>query len=167
MRKVRRSEGGAVFWRSEDGGDDDGDEGNTDEERRPGGYAYVSSSSDLEDVSFASDSDAAAELLSFVEATDFESSSVLLQGSEVRECYELRLRGVFREDDGLETDYCSSLRSADVECDQESRDTVAVAIRVPFSLANASGFGSSWGSRCHREPLPVGGEATGDGGGGS
>jgi hypothetical protein len=163
VRKVRRSDGGAVFWQSEDG--DGTDE--ADEERRAVGYAYVSSSDDFEDVSFARDSDAAARLASFVAATDFESSSVLLQGSEVRECYELRLQGVFRDGDDLETDFCSALRPADVACSRERRHTVAVAIRVPFSLADASGFGSSWGSGCHGEPTPVGGAAADSGGGGS
>ncbi len=157
---MRRSDGGAVFWRSDDERDED--EG---EERSAAAHAYVSAPDDLESVSFAADGDAAADLESFASATDFESWSVLLQAREVRECTELRLRGVFRDGDGLETDWCSSLRPADVECDRDRMDTVAVAVRVPFSLADASGYGSSWSSGCDRDPRPVWGTATRDGGG--
>lgn len=158
LRKVREPSGEAIFWQSDE---DDG-------ERRVDDHAYVASADDASSVSFAPDSDAAAELASFVEATDFESASVLLESREVRECYDLEFRGAWRDGDGLRTAYCSRLRPADVACSAESRDVVGVGVRVPFSLADTSGFGSRWSSTCH--PPAVGGSPSGgaasDGGGG-
>ncbi|MFB6269855.1 MAG: hypothetical protein ABEH83_07925 [Halobacterium sp.] len=153
--KAREPEGGALFWRGERS---EGEQG------QHWGHAYVAGEADADEVSFVEGSEAAAELASFVAETDLASSSVLLEAREVRECYDLRLRGVWRDGNGLETQYCSSLRAADVSCSTDGRDTVGVAVRVPFSLADASGFGSGWSSGC--DPQPVGVGAGGESGGG-
>lgn len=163
LRKVRETGGGALFWQRGEGGGNGGDDGG--EERPPGGYEYVAAEDDVASLAFAPDSDAAAELSAFVAATDFESSSVLVQETAVRECYDLRLRGVWRDGDGLETAYCSRLRPADDACSTDARDTVGVAVRVPFSLADAGGFGSSWGSNCDSRPVGVDADVGGGGGG--
>lgn len=152
--QARDPEGAHLFW-----------EGAQDAEpENPRRHEYVTSTDDFEELTFASDSEAAAELEQFVAATDLASSSVLLQFQTIRECYELRLRGVWREDDGLETDYCSTLRSAAVECSRDQRDTVGVAIRLPFSLADLTSFSSGLSSGCESEPLPVSRGAGSDGG---
>jgi hypothetical protein len=159
LRKVRDSDGGPLFWSDERPAADDG---------IPGGYAYIGSTSELAEVSFASGSEAAQSLASFVGDTDFEAAAVLLQARGISECYEARFRGLRRRSDGLHTSFCRRLRPADVTCRRDAEDTVGVALRVPFPDAEFTSFGSRWSGTC--EPRPVGVEGATDssnGGGGA
>ncbi|MCD2203503.1 hypothetical protein [Halobacterium sp. KA-6] len=145
LHTVRQSSVEPLFWRGER---------STRTERRPGGHIYVSDEDDLDDVSFA-DSDTAAELRAFVQETDYDSESVLVQSRAIQQCYDLRLRGVWREDDGLQTSFCSSLRPADAACSRDAEETVGVGIRLPFSGEDFSSFGSRWSKSCDERPAPV------------
>lgn len=158
---VRDRDADPVFWRA---GDDDEEE-SAASHSPVGAHVYVASEEDLEGVAFA-DTEPASELAAFVRETDFDGESVLLESTVVRECYSLRLRGVWREDDGgLETSFCSALRPADAACSADAEDAVGVGIRLPFSLDDVGGFGSQWSSSCDSRPSPV--TPAGDGGDGS
>jgi len=159
LRKVRARQPEELFWQGERSTEREDDRPG-DHTYRPGGHTYVGSADDLADVTFA-DSGAAAELASFTRGTDFESSSVILQARTVRECYAVRLRGVWREDDGLDTWFCSNLQPADVDCSADARETVGVGIRLPFPDDGFSSFGLRWSRSCDPRPEPV----TADGGG--
>ena len=164
LRKVRDSSGKAIFWRSDE------DDRSSEAGRQTRSHAYVASEDDVASLSFAPDSDAAAELAAFVGETDFGSSSVLLESQGIQECYDLEFRGVWRDNDGLQTAYCSRLRPAGVACSTESKDAVGVGVRVPFSLADTSRFGTSWSSHCRPSPVggsPPGGDTGDDGGDGA
>lgn len=145
VRTVRESAAEPLFWRRE----------RTEGEDRVGGGAFLSSTEDVEELAFAGDSDAAGELASFVRETDYESASVLLNSRGVRECYELQLRGVWREEDGVQASFCERLRPADAACDADSEVAVGVAIRLPFAGDDFSGHGSRWSSTCESPPSPV------------
>jgi len=142
---VRAAGADPLFWEGERA---------TDDEPRPGGYTYVASEDDLAAVSFA-DGDAAAELAAFVRATDFGSESVLVLARPVRECYDLHVRGVWREDGGFETSFCSRLRAADAACSRDAEQTVGVAFRFPFVEDDVTSMGSRWSSSCDGRPEPV------------
>lgn len=152
LRKVRAFDLEPLFWRGERG---------TENEPRPAGHLFVGSEGDLEDLMFA-DADPAAALASFVRGTDFESESVLVHERPVRECYDIRLRGVWREEDGVQTSFCSTLRPADVACSRDAQQTVALAIRLPFPGDGLSSQGSQWSSDCDRQPAPVTADEGGD-----
>ncbi|CQH57287.1 uncharacterized protein HHUB_2509 [Halobacterium hubeiense] len=152
LRTVRASAAEPVFWKGERPADG---------EPSVGGHAYVATEDDLADVSFG-DGGPAEELEAFVRATDYGSESALLQQRPVRECYDLRFRGVWREDDGFQTSFCSYLRPADVACSSGDRQTVAVAIRFPFVEDDVTSMGSSWSSSCDRRPDPVVADSGGD-----
>lgn len=154
LQTVRQSTVEPLFWRGER---------STEGERRPGGNLYVSAADDLDDVTFA-DSDTAAELAAFVRGTDFDSESVFVQTRAIQQCYDLRLRGVWREDDGIQTSFCSSLRPADAACSRDEEETVGVGIRLPFTGEDFSSFGSRWSSNCNGPPVPVTAEDSGGGG---
>jgi hypothetical protein len=119
-------------------------------ERRPR-RAYLTDTDGRERVAFRSTA-AAKELRTFVDGADLESDSVYLTERLVGECYEARLVGVYRENDGIDADFCEALRPADVECSVEDRDTVGIAIRLAFPGDELSGLGWSWGGDCEHLP---------------
>ncbi|MUV61064.1 hypothetical protein, partial [Halobacterium sp. CBA1126] len=106
VHRVREPPAGPLFWRGERS------------RNRAGGHLHVAEPADLEDVTFA-DRETAAELAAFVRETDLETESVVVQSRAVRECYELRLSGVWRDGDDFETSFCSELRPADVACGRD------------------------------------------------
>ncbi|MFC6939514.1 hypothetical protein ACFQE8_05975 [Salinirubellus sp. GCM10025818] len=140
---VRDTDGEPLFAVGEDGVDEDGvDEGGR-------GIEYLTDEADREELTFRS-TEPAAELRAFVDEADLESRSVYLLQRPIGECYEARLVGVYRETDGVDADFCQALRSANVECSAEDRDTVGVAIRLPFSGDSFSGYGAGWSGDCDR-----------------
>lgn len=145
MVTVRKSDETSLFWRGEQESDD----------RREGvGRAYLRSASDVEELSFAPDSEAAGELSSFAAATDFDSRSVYLQSRPVASCYEPEFRGVWRQDDGVETSFCRRLLPADEPCRREEETTFGIGLRLPFPDEEFTSFGSQWSGDC--QPTPVG-----------
>lgn len=146
MRKVRDAGDEPLFWR---------DERPEDHNRARRGRIYVTSTDDLSELTFAPESEAAAEVNGFVTSTDFEAGSVSLHSRTIPECDTVRLLSVGREPEGYYTSFCSEPRPAAVECDAEAEDTVAIAIRLPFPGDNVSSSGSSWSRRCRERPYPV------------
>lgn len=163
---VRDADGAPLFSRDvdADGDDADGDGSPADDlARRAGAGAYLTGADDVEALAFA-DSPPADELRAFVDATDLESESVYLLAKPVGECYELALTGVFREDDGVDADFCRQLRPADVDCSADAEDTVGVAIRLPFPGDDFDSRGSGTSSDCRHRPIVAregGGDARG------
>jgi hypothetical protein len=92
--------------------------------------------------------------VTFREGTDLDSRSLFLLQRPLGECYEARLVGVYRETDGVDVDLCQALRPADVECSADTRDTIGVAVRLPFAGDSFSGYGTGWSSDCaHRSTV--------------
>jgi hypothetical protein len=156
---ARNEDGEPVFVTGETG---TAEEGGPDEERRQrvGAVEHVTDDADLDDLRFR-DVPGAADLESFLRATDLESRSVYLLQRPIGECYAVRLVGVFREDDGVEADFCRMLRPADVSCAADAEDVYAVAIRLPFPGDDFSGLGTGMSGDCEGRssvPLTEGGD---------
>lgn len=115
---------------------------------------HLTDSSDLDAWTFAR-TDGASALRAFVEATDFESRSVLLFQGTVPACYDVRLVSVTREPDSVHADFCRARKPADVACDRNEEDVTAIAVRLPFTGDSFSGLGYGMGSSCDRRPRPL------------
>ncbi|MFB6160193.1 MAG: hypothetical protein ABEJ61_03345 [Haloferacaceae archaeon] len=160
LKQVRNADGVALFGRS------DADEP-TPTESTPGGVGAPSASTHLtgpEELSaFAfADVPQATALARFVRATDFETRSVYLYQRSIPACYDLRLVGVRRRSDSVTANFCRDLKPADVACERGDRDTVGVAVRLPFAGDGFSGHGTGLRGSCGGP-----GRAVGEGGGGS
>lgn len=108
---------------------------------------YLRDAESRDRVTFRS-TPAAEELRAFVEATDLESGSIYLLERPVSACYEARLVGVYREDDGVSADLCQSFRPADIACSAGGVDTVGIGVRLPFPGDGLSGHGWRWRGDC-------------------
>jgi hypothetical protein len=120
------------------------------------GRSSIVSEEDIADVTFGDGSEA-EELRSFVEATDFDSSSLYLLSMPVKACYEVRLQSVAVERDELDTgdlhphaDFCRTYRPADVDCEVDETHTAGFAIRLPFAAEQSTGSGRGMASGCDR-----------------
>ncbi len=114
---------------------------------------YLTDAEDREELTFRSTTPA-DDLRAFVDATDLESRSVFLLQRPIGECYEAYLVGVYREGDGVDADFCQALRPADAECSADERDTVGVAISLPFEGDSFGGYGTGWSGSCeHRSTV--------------
>lgn len=102
------------------------------------------------DIVFQTDVPGATDIETFFEETDFETESLYIAQSTIRECYERHLTGVYREGDGVDAQFCLSLRSADVDCRTDAYDMTAFAIRLPFSGDDLSSVGGGQSSGCKR-----------------
>ncbi|MEF8841854.1 MAG: twin-arginine translocation signal domain-containing protein [Haloarculaceae archaeon] len=134
--------------------DVEGEDGNEGGGTRPGRRTraeFLTSGTDRDRVAFRSGS-AADDLRAFVDGSDLESGSVYLIERPVSACYEARLVGVYREDDGVDVDLCQALRPADVACSADGMDTVGVGIRLPFAGDSMSGHGWGWSGECGSRP---------------
>lgn len=154
--KARNDDGDPLFV----AGDTETGQADADRRARVSELHHLTDEAALERLRFR-DGSGGADLEAFVRGTDLESKSVYLLQRPIGECYVPRLVGVFREGDGVDADFCRDLRPADVECDVDARDVVAVAIRLPFAGDEFSGVGSGWSRGCeHRptDPLTDGGD---------
>lgn len=155
MRFVRDTDGEPLFEiESEFDAEGPDDETPTDETREIGrDVEYLSDEEERERVIFRSTTPA-TDLRTFVEASDLESGSVFLLQRPLGECHEARLVGVYRETDGVDAEFCQALRPADVECSTDDRDTVGVAVRLPFPGDSLGGLGWGWHGDCdHYETI--------------
>lgn len=108
---------------------------------------HLTSADELAELQFRTDA-GAADVRSFLTATDYESRSVYLIQRPIEECYQPRLVGVYREQDGVEADFCQDLRPADSDCEVGTEDVIAVAIRLPFPGDEFTGLGLGWSGDC-------------------
>lgn len=116
--------------------------------------AVIVSEASLADVTFGDETEA-AELRSFVEATDFDASSVYLFSTALEACYEIRIRSVAVDWDDRESgdihphaDFCRTHRRADVACPLEAVHTYGAAIRLPVAASSSSGSGHGMSRSC-------------------
>ena len=148
VRFVRDTDGGSLFEVESEV--DDGEATEDGGVRgRPTRSEYLRGAESRDRVTFRSTA-AAEELRAFVDGADLESGSVYLLERPVSACYEARLAGVYREDDGVDADLCQSLRPADLACSADGMDTVGVGIGLPFPGDGLSGHGWSWSGGCDR-----------------
>ncbi len=108
---------------------------------------YLRDGKSRERVAFRS-TPAAEELRAFVDATDLGSGSLYLLERPVSACYEARLVGVYREDDGVTVDLCQSLRPTDIVCSAGGIDTVGIGVRLPFPGDGLDGHDWGWRGDC-------------------
>jgi hypothetical protein len=153
VRSVRDEDGTVLFYRGEELPTVADDE--RDRIARSGRSSIVPEEDRVE-LTFG-DVPEAGELQSFVEATDFESSSLYLFSMPVEACYEIRLQSVAVERDELETgdlhphaDFCRTYRPADVDCEVDETHTAGFAIRLPFAAEQSTGSGRGMANGCDR-----------------
>jgi len=134
-----------------EGEGEDGNEGGRARPERRTRAEFLTSGAARDRVTFHSGS-AADDLRAFVDGTDLESGSIYLIERPVSACYEARLVGVYREDDGVDVDLCQALRPAGIACSADGMDTVGVGIRLPFTGDSMSGHGWGWSGECGPRP---------------
>lgn len=108
----------------------------------------------------------ASQIREFVEATDFENESVVVEQRSIGDCYRRRLLAVQAGDEEFRTEYCQTLKDATTPCEAGKEIVEAIIIRVqrPYDDAPSS-YASSESHAC-RDPQQAahgGGESTADG----
>lgn len=87
---------------------------------------------------------------SFVEETDFDRETVLLETRLVRECFRLDLCAITWSATSYHTYFGRTYRPADVACRTDANDRVAQLVRIPDTLdpdaVTSHGSGSTSGS---------------------
>ncbi|WP_239647740.1 hypothetical protein [Natrinema altunense] len=80
------------------------------------------------------DIDDAADVRSFVAATDFDAASVLVDQQSIDDCYRRRLLGVRATDETVRTSYCLALKAPTTACEAETTvlDVTLVRIHRPY-----------------------------------
>lgn len=132
-----------------------------DRNRHASTLQHLTDEDDIAELRFR-DVAGAADLKSFVTNTDLESESVYLLQRSIGECYEPRLVGVYRKDTGIDAKFCRELLPADVECNADADDLIAIAIRLPFAGDEFTGLGIGSSSSCEHlatVPIPKGGDS--------
>lgn len=114
----------------------------------------------LTDTTTAADTDAAR---AFVEGTDFESESVVVDQRSIDDCYRRHLLGVRAADDEFRTSYCREMKAATEPCEADTTVVEAIFVRVhrPYDEP-PSNRGSSETSTCP-SVADVGNESTTNG----
>lgn len=104
-------------------------------------------------LELADDAANAAAVRRLVAETDYGSESVLVYQTSIGECYRLKVNYVTRDDDGTpNVDLCRVVRDADVACERDARDHVAVFVRLPFPGDEYGGLSAGGGGSC--DPVP-------------
>lgn len=107
--------------------------------------------SDVSELEFHTQHQAAAELETFTSGTDFDSRSVYLFQASVPACEEIHLTGVTYAAGDLDVEFCRGRLPADVACSLDARETVGYAIRLPFADIEISTLGLGLGGECEGE----------------
>lgn len=96
----------------------------------------------------------ASDIRAFVDGTDFETQSVVVEQRTIEDCYDRRLLGVRARDDDFRTQYCRSLKEPTTLCEADRTVMEAIVLRVdrPYDESPSSRASSESGS-CHR---PIG-----------
>lgn len=105
---------------------------------------------------FPADVDGADRLRTFFEETDFETESIYLLQSTVPACSERHLQGVYSDGNGVDAEFCRTLRPADVACEADAWAMTVFAIRLPFPGDGFNSVGGGSSSSCdhpYRDPI--------------
>lgn len=87
----------------------------------------------------------------FLRETDYETQSVFLSIVGVHPCRRRRLVRVARETNGLDIEFCTTTKPADVACAPEGREATVTAVRLPFPGDGFSGYSVGGSSSCEHE----------------
>lgn len=110
----------------------------------------IADEGDAAELRFA-DVDGVDDARRFVDETDFDSETLVLETTRVPECYRLELCGATWSESDYHTYYGRVLRPADVACETDAWDRVSHLIRLPAVLdpSEITGRGSGTsGSGC-------------------
>lgn len=146
---LRNSRNGPAVWI----GSGDGGSGSTpdDDARRRRSHGLIATRRDADRLAFA-DVDGADGARAFVEGTDFDRETLLIEPDSVGECYDLQLCYVTWSATEYHTYYARHYRDVDVACSTDDRDRVAHFIRIPDTIdperVRGSGSGTTSGT-CH------------------
>ncbi|WP_222919064.1 hypothetical protein [Natrinema sp. SYSU A 869] len=102
----------------------------------------------------APDADA-ADVRSFVEATDFAAESVLVDQRSIDDCYRRRLLGVRAADDSVRTSYCRELKAPTSACEAQKTVLEATLVRIHRPYEDHPSSRSSSESRSCSGRLPA------------
>lgn len=106
----------------------------TDDRPLPGHESdLIASSETAADLGFA-DVDGVDAMRSFVQTTDFERETLLLERHRIGECYELGICAVTWSASSYHTYWTQTLRPADAACRADAHDRVATLIRIPATI---------------------------------
>jgi len=141
-RRLRRSDRGPLLWTGDRPTTTD-DEGHV----HARGHFFVTSADEVSNVGIAG-VDGADTARAFLEETDYDSATVYVEHSSIRECFTTNLCHVEWSESDIKTSYAREYRDADVACETDARDTLATLIRIPaaFDPTDINGYGSSRGS---------------------
>lgn len=91
----------------------------------------------------------AADVRDFVDATDFDGESIIVDQRRIDDCYRRRLLAVRANDDSIRTRYCRELKAPTTPCEAETTVAEAIFIRVhrPYD-DHPSSRASSEGASC-------------------
>lgn len=91
----------------------------------------------------------ADDIRAFVEETDFETASIVIDQRSIGDCYYRRVRGVQARDDEFRVDYCRRLKAPTTPCEADRDVMEAVVFRVKRAYGERpSRRGSSWSMSC-------------------
>ncbi|MDR5674192.1 Uncharacterized protein AArcCO_1608 [Halalkaliarchaeum sp. AArc-CO] len=91
----------------------------------------------------------------FLQKTEYDDASVLIEESSVSACRRNRLQYVHRRSSGsrLAPQFCSTMRDPAVDCSADENQYQITFIRVPVPFESPpSGSGRGWSSRCELPP---------------
>ncbi|SFB99460.1 hypothetical protein SAMN05444422_103407 [Halobiforma haloterrestris] len=112
-----------------------------------------------------------SEIRDFLEATDFESQSVVVHQRTIEDCYERRLLGIEARDDEYRARFCQTLKAPMTPCEADRELMEAILVRIDRSYAERpSTSGGSEHMSCPDSTTPDAGESDGsesDRGGGT
>lgn len=151
-----RSDGGNHFiYRNEDDANEAAEAEDEDGYVSPAGRStlFVLDADDVADLWVdASDADTeASDIRAFVDETDFETQSIVVEQRTIEDCYDRRLLGVRASDDDFRTQYCRSLKEPTTPCEADKTVMEAIVLRVdrPYDESPSS-RGSSESGSCRR-----------------
>lgn len=123
----------------------------TDADHRYREYGLIATREKADRIAFA-DIDGIDSAKTFVDETDFETETLLLEPDRIGECFTLKLCYITWSATEYHTYYARLYRDVDVACSTENHDRVAHFIRIPDTLdpekVRGSGSGTTSGT-CH------------------
>ncbi|KPN29368.1 hypothetical protein SY89_00081 [Halolamina pelagica] len=132
-------------------GDEDGDDAASTP--NPVSNRVLESEDDASELVYAEDATNVDAIRRLVTETTYDSESVFVYQRPIGECYELQVNYVTRDADGdPSVQLCRVIRDAEVDCERDVRDHVAVAVRLPFPADEYGGFSIGSGESC--DPVP-------------
>ncbi|AGB37489.1 hypothetical protein [Natronococcus occultus] len=135
--------------------DDPPDETDESRSRPRRNVEFVLSRSAAEDLRI--DADGIEDARAFLEETDFETESVVVEQRPIEDCYRRHVLGVRAEADEFRTRYCRTLRSPTTPCEADRTVMEAIFLRIRRSYDDRpSSRGSSESGSCPESALETG-----------